>query len=85
MGRARNRSEANRRIGKCPRCGGWWNKDVPGGFPAVSRRDNRTAICSSCGTLEGLEDAFLVAPYMGPVYWEKGKSGPATAPEGDAR
>lgn len=40
----------------CPRCnrnalrGGVWD--------AVSRTDNTTPICSSCGTQEGLEDHF---------------------------
>ena len=35
----------------CPICG---NEYV--GFPAISRRDNKTEICSHCGTMEALDD-----------------------------
>ena len=35
----------------CPRCGK--NYD---GYPALSRVDNTTNICSACGTTEALED-----------------------------
>ncbi len=35
----------------CARCG----KAITG-YPAISRKDNRTEICSRCGTLEALED-----------------------------
>ena len=35
----------------CPKCG---NKIV--GYPAISRRDNKTEICSYCGQIEALED-----------------------------
>lgn len=49
----------------CPRCrinnytpyGGEYNPDAP--FPALSRTDNATYICSSCGQAEALEQ------YMG--------------------
>jgi len=34
---------------QCPRCG----QDYVG-FPALSRVDNKTEICSPCGTEEGL-------------------------------
>lgn len=34
----------------CPRC-----KNYIQGYPAISRVDNRTEICSNCGTLEALE------------------------------
>lgn len=34
----------------CPRC-----KELITGYPALSRKDNKTEICSSCGTLEALE------------------------------
>lgn len=34
----------------CPRCGNYI-----AGYPALSRKDNRTEICSNCGTLEALE------------------------------
>lgn len=36
---------------KCPKC----NKEL-GKYPAISRRDNKTEICSNCGMLEALED-----------------------------
>ena len=36
---------------KCPHC-----KDTVTDFPAISRRDNRTEICSDCGITEALED-----------------------------
>ena len=35
--------------GNCPRC----KKDYPE-YPALSRKDNKTNICSSCGTEEAL-------------------------------
>lgn len=34
----------------CARCGQPFD-----GYPAISRLDNKTAICSECGTLEALE------------------------------
>lgn len=37
----------------CPRC-----KKEYEGFPAVSRTDNKTEICSPCGTEEALDDWF---------------------------
>jgi len=49
---------------KCPRC-----KRMYRGFPALSRRDNKTDICSDCGTVEGLED-YTQQPYDGKIYWE---------------
>ena len=35
----------------CPIC-----KNSIIGYPAVSRKDNRTEICSACGMIEALED-----------------------------
>ena len=35
----------------CPKC-----KKTYTGYPAISRRDNKTEICSECGTAEALED-----------------------------
>ena len=35
----------------CARC-----KNSIVGYPAISRKDNKTEICSNCGTLEALED-----------------------------
>ena len=37
----------------CPKC-----KRKTSGFPALSRDDNRTSICSDCGTVEAMEDYF---------------------------
>ena len=34
----------------CPRCGG-----PMVGYPAISRKDNKTEICSTCGLREALE------------------------------
>jgi len=39
----------------CPRCG---KKTTD--FPAISRRDNKTKICSKCGTEEAMIDFFIV-------------------------
>lgn len=39
----------------CPRCGVEYD-----GFPAISRFDNKTDICSHCGVEEGLQDYFGV-------------------------
>ena len=36
---------------KCPRCG-----RIYGEYPALSRRDNRTDICSNCGVEEAMND-----------------------------
>lgn len=36
----------------CPRCGGSYE-----GFPAISRKDNKTKICPVCGVAEMLENA----------------------------
>jgi len=35
----------------CPRC-----KNLFEGYPAISRRDNKTEICSSCGEVETMFD-----------------------------
>lgn len=42
----------------CPLCHGWIpNNQTPGAYPgAISRRDNKTEICSACGTYEALVD-----------------------------
>lgn len=45
----------------CPRCNSSQipNNETPGAYPgALSRVDNKTEICSSCGTDEALEDYF---------------------------
>jgi antirestriction protein ArdC len=36
---------------KCPRC-----REVLGDYPALSRKDNRTRICSQCATVEALQN-----------------------------
>ena len=38
----------------CARCG-----KAISGYPALSRKDNKTEICSNCGTLEALEDFMI--------------------------
>lgn len=38
---------------KCPKC----NKEL-GEYPAISRKDNKTEICSNCGMLEALDDFY---------------------------
>ena len=50
---------------KCPRC----EKEMEG-FPALSRRDNKTDICSSCGTVEAMEDYFRER-WTDKIYWEE--------------
>ena len=44
----------------CPRCFGFIpNNENPGAYMgAISRRDNKTEICSACGTNEAMEDFF---------------------------
>ena len=49
---------------KCPRC-----DSVMEEYPALSRRDNETDICSDCGMLEALED-YTKQTYDGKIYWE---------------
>ena len=39
--------------GTCPRC----EKEMTT-FPALSRRDNKTDICSNCGQTEAMEDYY---------------------------
>lgn len=38
----------------CPKCGHAYQ-----GYPALSRKDNRTEICPDCGIREALEDAGI--------------------------
>lgn len=42
-------SENSGKTNICPIC----NKEI-GQYPAISRKDNKTEICSNCGTLEAL-------------------------------
>lgn len=39
---------------QCPSCHGIFQIDAD--FPAISRRDNATEICSNCGVIEALTD-----------------------------
>jgi transcription elongation factor Elf1 len=50
----------------CPRCGHTYR-----GFGALSRRDNRTMICSPCGTDEALIDWAVQHPIKNKNSWEK--------------
>lgn len=45
----------------CPKCSGFIpNNENPGAYSgAISRRDNKTEICSACGTEEALADFRL--------------------------
>ena len=40
------------RLAQCPRCTNWCNMAMP----ALSRKDNKTAICSACGTDEAMRE-----------------------------
>lgn len=40
----------------CPKCHRKYN-----GYPAISRRDNETEICSDCGVTEALEDMIKLS------------------------
>tara|TARA_Y100000310_G_C20567354_1_gene756198 strand:- start:721 stop:1086 length:366 start_codon:yes stop_codon:yes gene_type:complete len=40
----------------CPRCKKYCINKTRGMYPAISRRDNKTEICSDCGTAEALFD-----------------------------
>jgi len=52
---------------KCPRCG----KNFISIRASLSRRDNKTNICSDCGTLEAFEDVGILPKYSGEKYWGK--------------
>ena len=41
----------------CPRCGKEYD-----GYPAISRKDNKTEICPDCGIEEAFEDYFGYVP-----------------------
>ena len=48
----------------CPRCGDWIpNNEQPGAYPgAISRVDDKTEICSECGSIEAIEQFTYGAP-----------------------
>ncbi|MCI9039957.1 MAG: hypothetical protein HFJ29_08965 [Clostridia bacterium] len=52
--------ERNNKNKKCPKCGG-----LLGERPALSRRDNKTDICSDCGFKEAMEDAEKIIQKYG--------------------
>lgn len=54
----------------CPRClGGIPNNEQRGAYiGALSRSDNKTEICSDCGTEEAMVD-FMQLPISGPDQW----------------
>ena len=45
------RTEKKEKVKTCPLC-----KETFTGIGAISRKDNKTEICSNCGTKEALED-----------------------------
>ena len=45
---------------KCPSCGRMYS-----GYPALSRKDNKTEICPDCGTAEAFEDLINFIAYRG--------------------
>ena len=55
----------------CPRCGDWIPNNLrPGAYPgALSRTDNKTEICSECGTLEAMEQHFSADGLMPQSEW----------------
>ena len=48
-------TELMKLMGICPKC----KRENVMKFPALSRRDNKTEICSDCGTSEALSDHIL--------------------------
>ena len=57
MGFSGKESQMNKIVMKtCPRC-----KEIYDGYPAISRRDNKTEICSNCGGEEALFDMKIHA------------------------
>lgn len=57
------------KITYCPRC----QKNVEPQFPALSRKDNDTLICSQCGNAEAFEDARMAPKWTGHQYWKSTK------------
>ena len=47
---------------QCPSCKGIFKIDAD--FPAISRRDNETEICSNCGVIEALTDYYKPKPKL---------------------
>ncbi len=47
---SKNKPKVAKKRHKCPKCGAYFN-----GYPALSRKDNRTKICPKCGVREAIE------------------------------
>jgi len=50
---------------ECPRCG----EATQGQHGALSRTDNETLVCDSCGTQEALEEHYFGAP-VPKILWQ---------------
>jgi hypothetical protein len=53
-------AESNSDYPVCPSCSGYIpNNETPGAYSgAISRKDNKTEICSACGTKEAWDDYY---------------------------
>lgn len=61
----------------CPRCK---ENPIPR-FPALSRRDNKTEICPSCGMQEAFEDSRLIPKWQDKPYWRTQRELPQSGNE----
>lgn len=50
-----SKSKGSQKLRKCPKCGKKYY-----GYPALSREDNKTEICSKCGIEEALATLYGV-------------------------
>jgi hypothetical protein len=57
---------------KCPTCSGYIpnNENIGAYAGAISRKDNKTEICSACGTKEALEDFEQHIKKVSGVAWQ---------------
>jgi hypothetical protein len=57
---------------KCPTCSGYIpNNDNIGAYAgAISRKDNKTEICSACGTREAMEDFSEHLDKVAGIAWQ---------------
>jgi len=60
-----------KRLKKCPRCNSLMPEGSVGFGISISRRDNKTPICSNCGTDEALIDAGFVEPNEKEISFKK--------------
>jgi predicted RNA-binding Zn-ribbon protein involved in translation (DUF1610 family) len=51
------------KIAKCPDC-----SEVYTEYPALSRKDNKTEICSACGVREALQDNLYLNRKMSAIF-----------------